>query len=184
MRELTPQVLGAVVRRFRDFAAAEDAVQEASLAAAMQWPRDGLPDNPRAWLTQAAFRRMADHIRSESARRRREGELALEEGSLLRRIDGYRDGASGRRHARPSLHVLPSGVESSFGDRADVAGSGRLDHSGDRPRVSGARTHNGPANQPGQAKYQEFGHSLPTANVRGASAAPARGSTRPIPHMQ
>ena len=69
LRELTPQVLGIVVRRFRDFAAAEDAVQEASLAAAMQWPRDGLPENPRAWLTQVAFRRMTDHIRSESARR-------------------------------------------------------------------------------------------------------------------
>ena len=78
LRELTPQVLGTVVRRFRDFAAAEDAVQEASLAAAMQWPRDGLPENPRAWLTQVAFRRMADHIRSESARRRRESEVALE----------------------------------------------------------------------------------------------------------
>ncbi len=78
LRELTPQVLGTVVRRFRDFAAAEDAVQEASLAAAMQWPRQGLPDNPRAWLTQVAFRRMADHIRSESARRRRESEVALE----------------------------------------------------------------------------------------------------------
>ena len=70
--------LGTVVRRFRDFAAAEDAVQEALLAAAMQWPREGLPDNPRAWLTQVAFRRMADHIRSESARRRRESEVALE----------------------------------------------------------------------------------------------------------
>jgi RNA polymerase sigma factor (sigma-70 family) len=78
LRKLTPQVLGTVVRRFRDFAAAEDAVQEASVAAAMQWPRDGPPDNPRAWLTQVAFRRMADHIRSESARRRREGEVALE----------------------------------------------------------------------------------------------------------
>ncbi|MGH9846461.1 MAG: RNA polymerase sigma factor [Blastocatellia bacterium] len=78
LRELTPQVLGTVVRRFRDFAAAEDAVQEASLAAAMQWPREGLPANPRAWLTQVAFRRMADHIRSESARRRRENEVALE----------------------------------------------------------------------------------------------------------
>ena len=77
LRELTPQVLGTVVRRFRDFAAAEDAVQEASLAAAMQWPREGTPDNPRAWLTQVAFRRMADHIRSESARRRRENEAAL-----------------------------------------------------------------------------------------------------------
>ncbi len=78
LRELTPQVLGTVVRRFRDFAAAEDAVQEASLAAAMQWPREGPPANPRAWLTQVAFRRMADYIRSESARRRRENEVALD----------------------------------------------------------------------------------------------------------
>jgi RNA polymerase sigma factor (sigma-70 family) len=79
LRDLMPRVLGTVVRKFRDFAAAEDAVQEASLAAAMQWPRDGLPDNPRAWLTQVAFRRMADHIRSESARRQRESDAAVEE---------------------------------------------------------------------------------------------------------
>jgi RNA polymerase sigma factor (sigma-70 family) len=79
LRELTPQVLGTVIRRFRDFAAAEDSVQEASLAAAVQWPRDGLPDNPRAWLTHAAFRRMADHIRGESARRRRESDVASAE---------------------------------------------------------------------------------------------------------
>lgn len=78
LRELTPQVLGIVVRRFRDFAAAEDAVQEASIAAVMQWPQDGLPENPRAWLTQVAFRKMTDHIRSESARRRRETEVAEE----------------------------------------------------------------------------------------------------------
>jgi RNA polymerase sigma factor (sigma-70 family) len=78
LRELTPQVLGIVVRRFRDFAAAEDAVQEASIAAVLQWPRDGFPDNPRAWLTQVAFRKMTDHIRGESARRRRETEVAEE----------------------------------------------------------------------------------------------------------
>src|SRR5215469_2127075 len=78
LRELTPQVLGNVMRRFRDFGAAEDAVQEASIAAVMQWPRDGVPENPRAWLTQVAFRKMADHIRSESARRRRETEVAEE----------------------------------------------------------------------------------------------------------
>jgi RNA polymerase sigma factor (sigma-70 family) len=78
LRELRPQALGTIVRRFRDFAAAEDAVQEASLAAAVQWPREGIPDNPPAWLTQVAFRRMADNIRSESARRRRESELAME----------------------------------------------------------------------------------------------------------
>ncbi len=78
LRELTPQVLGIVVRRFHDFAAAEDAVQEASIAAVMQWPRDGVPGNPRAWLAQVAFRKMADHIRSESARRQRETEVAEE----------------------------------------------------------------------------------------------------------
>jgi RNA polymerase sigma factor (sigma-70 family) len=78
LRELTPQVLGIVARRFRDFAGAEDAVQEASIAAASQWPHDGLPENPRAWLTTVASRRMTDHIRSESARRRHEGEAALE----------------------------------------------------------------------------------------------------------
>jgi RNA polymerase sigma factor (sigma-70 family) len=72
LRDLTPQVLGAVVRKFRDFANAEDAVQEALLAASLQWPREGLPDNPRAWLTQVAFRRMTDHIRRESSRRRYE----------------------------------------------------------------------------------------------------------------
>lgn len=78
LRELTPQVLGTVVRRFHDFAAAEDAVQEASLAAALQWPREGLPNNPRAWLTQVAFRRLTDQIRSDSARRERETESARE----------------------------------------------------------------------------------------------------------
>jgi RNA polymerase sigma factor (sigma-70 family) len=91
LRELTPQVLGIVARRFRDFAAAEDAVQEASLAAATQWPRDGLPENPRAWMTQVAFRRMTDHIRSESARRRRESEAALEMDQLAPPVDAARE---------------------------------------------------------------------------------------------
>jgi RNA polymerase sigma factor (sigma-70 family) len=91
LRDLTPQVLGVVVRRFRDFAAAEDAVQEASVAAATQWPRDGLPQNPRAWLTQVAIRRMTDHIRSESARRHRESEAALEMDQLALPVDAACD---------------------------------------------------------------------------------------------
>jgi RNA polymerase sigma factor (sigma-70 family) len=73
LRELTPQVLGSVIRRSGDFAAAEDAVQEALLAAALHWPADGVPDNPRGWLIQAAMRRRTDEVRSEQARRRREG---------------------------------------------------------------------------------------------------------------
>jgi RNA polymerase sigma factor (sigma-70 family) len=82
LRDLTPQVLGAVIRRFRDFAAAEDAVQEALLAAALQWPREGVPDNPRAWLIHVASRRMTDHLRSDLARRRRETAAAMESGSV------------------------------------------------------------------------------------------------------
>lgn len=76
LRGLAPQVLGATIRRFRDFGAAEDAVQESLLAAAVQWPRDGLPENPRAWLIQVAARRMTEHIRQEMARRRRESKVA------------------------------------------------------------------------------------------------------------
>jgi predicted RNA polymerase sigma factor len=72
LRELAPQVLGCVVGRYGDFAAAEDAVQDALIAAAVQWPRDGLPENPRGWLIQVASWRMTDHWRSEAARRRRE----------------------------------------------------------------------------------------------------------------
>ncbi|HEY4186480.1 MAG TPA: sigma-70 family RNA polymerase sigma factor [Polyangia bacterium] len=72
LRELAPQVLGAVVRRFHDFAASEDAVQEALIAAAARWPGDGLPDNPRGWLIQVAARRIVDHVRAEAARRQRE----------------------------------------------------------------------------------------------------------------
>ena len=75
LRELTPQVVAAVTRRYGDFAAAEDAVQEALVAAAQQWPR-GIPDDPRAWLIHVASRRMLDHVRSEIARRRREHETA------------------------------------------------------------------------------------------------------------
>ena len=78
LRELAPQVLGVVIRRFRDFADAEDAVQEALLAAALQWPKEGTPDNPRAWLIQVASRRMTDRLRSELARRRRETAVATE----------------------------------------------------------------------------------------------------------
>jgi len=72
LRDLAPIVLAAVIRRFGDFSAAEDAVQDALLAAAMQWPREGVPENPRGWLIQVAARRCTDHLRAELARRRRE----------------------------------------------------------------------------------------------------------------
>jgi len=72
LRELAPRVLGVVTRRSGDFTAAEDAVQEALIAASLQWPKAGVPESPLAWLIQVARRRMTDHIRADSARRERE----------------------------------------------------------------------------------------------------------------
>ncbi|HEX6346539.1 RNA polymerase sigma factor [Umezawaea sp.] len=76
VRDLAPQVLGALVRRYGGFDTCEDAVQEALLAAALQWPVEGVPDNPRAWLVTVASRRRTELWRSESARRRREEAVA------------------------------------------------------------------------------------------------------------
>ncbi|HEX2131593.1 MAG TPA: DUF6596 domain-containing protein [Actinophytocola sp.] len=76
LRELAPRVLGAVVRRYGHFDTAEDAAQEALLAAATQWPRDGVPDNPLGWLVTVASRRLTDLLRNEQARQRREDTVA------------------------------------------------------------------------------------------------------------
>jgi RNA polymerase sigma factor (sigma-70 family) len=72
LRGLAPQVLGALIRRYGDFADAEDAVQEALIAAATTWPAGGRPDSPLGWLITVAARRLANQYRSDDARRRRE----------------------------------------------------------------------------------------------------------------
>ena len=79
LREQAPQILGVLVRRFGDFDSAEDAVQEALIAAARHWPAEGVPSNPRGWLIQTAVRKMTDQLRSEQARRRREDAAAMAE---------------------------------------------------------------------------------------------------------
>jgi RNA polymerase sigma factor (sigma-70 family) len=79
LRDLAPQVLGSLARRYCDFAAAEDAVQEALLAAALHWPREGIPAKPRGWLIQTAERRLIDQRRSERSRRDREARASLQE---------------------------------------------------------------------------------------------------------
>ena len=72
LQELAPQVLAAVARRHGRFDLAEDATQEALIAAAQQWPEEGVPDNPRGWLIAVATRRLIDAVRAEAARTRRE----------------------------------------------------------------------------------------------------------------
>jgi RNA polymerase sigma factor (sigma-70 family) len=78
LRQFAPQVLGSLVRRYGHFDLAEDAVQEALLAAALQWPEQGIPENPRGWLITVAVRRLTDELRSDEARRRREERAAAE----------------------------------------------------------------------------------------------------------
>ena len=72
LRDLAPAVLGALMRRHRDFGACEDAVQDALLAASMQWPAEGIPGNPKGWLLTVATRRLTDQVRADTARRLRE----------------------------------------------------------------------------------------------------------------
>jgi RNA polymerase sigma factor (sigma-70 family) len=78
LREHAPQVLAAVVRRYGEFDTCEDAVQEALLAAARQWPVEGVPEHPRSWLITVAARRRIEMLRNDAARRRREETLLAE----------------------------------------------------------------------------------------------------------
>jgi len=96
LRELTPRVLGALVRRYGHFDLAEDAVQEAMLAAVTQWPDEGVPENPTAWLVRVAARRLTDLLRSDDARARRESSvamLAVPESYVAPAADATRTGA-------------------------------------------------------------------------------------------
>ena len=72
LRDLAPRALGTIVRRYRDFSACEDAMQEALIAAASQWPERGMPENPAGWLVHVASRRLTDEVRANAARRLRE----------------------------------------------------------------------------------------------------------------
>jgi len=127
LRELTPQVLGALVRRYGRFEGCEDAVQEAVLAAAVQWPAEGVPGNPRGWLTTVASRRLIDQVRSDSARREREEQVWASE-TVPDDVPDTDDTWSCSSCAATDAHR-------GLADRADAARRRRPDHRGDRPRV-------------------------------------------------
>jgi predicted RNA polymerase sigma factor len=126
LRELAPQVLGALVRRHGQFDACEDAVQEVLLAASLQWPAEGVPGRPRSWLLTVASRALVDGWRADNARRRREiavaldpADRALAAGLAADRAGGERDDtlallflcchpALSRRHSSRSPCVQPA----------------------------------------------------------------------------
>ncbi|MCW2640594.1 MAG: polymerase subunit sigma-24, partial [Dactylosporangium sp.] len=95
LRELAPQFLGALVRRYGQIDWCDDATQEALLAASVQWRTEGIPDNPRGWLITVAARRLVDQVRAEQSRRRREQSLvaATPQAELLGRPADAEPGA-------------------------------------------------------------------------------------------
>ena len=176
LRELTPQVLGTLVRRHGQFEGCEDAVQEAVLAATVQWPDEGVPDNPRGWLTTVASRRLIDQMRSEQARREREWATATE--VVPEDVPGTDD----------TLVLLFLCCHPTLTAASQTAltlrGGRRPDHRRDRPRVPGAGGHDGGQDQPGQAAHQGRRQLVQPAGRRGARGAAAGRPARALPDLQ
>ena len=133
-------MLSALVRHYGHFDLAEEAVQEALLAAAQQWPEEGVPDNPRGWLIRVGSRRLTDLLRSESARRKREenaANLAAPEEFVAAGPDledpGGRDDTLDL-----AVPLLPSRAVGGVADRLDVKGCRRSHHRADRRWILGA----------------------------------------------
>ncbi len=166
VRRLAPEVLGALVRRYGHFDESEDAVQEALVAAAVQWPVEGRPTSPKAWLLTVAARRLANRLRSDDARRRREQTEAVPPP----------DGASGpgtvgRRHPDAAVSLLSPGVVAIGAGRPHAAGSRRSDHRRDRPRLPRAGSDDGAAHQLGPSN--ESGTAAPRSGCPRTRSAPS-----------
>ncbi len=150
-----------LVRRSGDLADAEDALQEAMLAAAAQWPEQGVPDNPRAWLVVVGQNKLVDRYRSEEARRRREELVATMDGV------GTGDAPDAGRLPAAALRLLPPGAQPGVGRRAHAALGGRAVDGGDRAGVPGARGDDGAAAQPGAPDAARAGRAVPDAGRPG-----------------
>ena len=151
-------MLAALVRRYGDFDTAEDALQEALLAAARQWPADGVPANPTGWLITVASRRLVDQWRAEQARAERERLVASRTppGELTAPAADTAGGvAAGGRLGHPAAAVLPPGAAPARAGGSDAAGHRRPEHRADRPRVPGARGHHGAADQPREGTLRQ-----------------------------
>ena len=166
LRALVPRVLAGLVRRGEDFDAAEDALQEALLEALRVWPEHP-PDDPRAWLTTVATRRLVDARRSEAARQRREETMHAEPPP------GRHGG--GRRHPLPALLLLPPRPRARLPGGADPARRRRPHHARDRRRLLRPRGDDGAADQPRQAH--------PARAPPGPARRPRRRAARALPRL-
>ena len=157
-------------------------MQEALLAAALQWPREGVPEQP-ARLADPGRRAADDRSHAQRdgappARDARSASRGARASSRRCRAPDSGDGEEQRRHAGAALHVLPSGADAAVGHRADAARGRRPDDRGDRQRVPGARGDDGAADQPGEAdasRRRACRSSMPT-DARARRAARRRAA--------
>ena len=159
VRDHAGRLAAALVRLTGDFAAAEDLVQDAVLAALEHWPVEGIPDRPDAWLFTVARRRGLDQLRRADNYRAKLAELRPPAAG------------GGGRAAAADLHLLPPGAAADRADRADAAGGVRADHGPDRARRSWSRRPRWRSGSPGPS-----GRS-PTPASRTGSRTPTSSAT-------
>jgi predicted RNA polymerase sigma factor len=179
LRDLAPQVLGAVVRQFHDFAASEDAVQEALIAAAVQWPRDGVPDNPRSWLIRVAQRRLVDQLRSEASRRKLAAAVAEETRTAVAPADGELD-----INPNDTLVLLFMCCHPALTSASAIALTFArwASHDGrDREVVSGPGADHRSTHQPRKGDHQGIHHPVPGARRGRTGGTPQLGSAHAVP---
>jgi predicted RNA polymerase sigma factor len=136
-RRWAPDLLAALARRYGDFDAAEDAVQDALLAAVRQWPIDGVPDNPKGWLITVASRRLMDQWRSNRARTDRQ-QLVAQQIPVEQMLGPAADAPDiASRDDSLSLLLLccHPALTSTLTGGLDIAGRGGVEHRADRARV-------------------------------------------------
>ena len=186
LRPLVPQVLGALTRRYGHFDQAEEATQEALLAAARQWPEQGTPDDPKAWLITVASRRLTDLLRSEDGRRRREERADLRDAAADQTTPAHHDRtvADHGRHAHGPVPLLPPGAVGTVAAGPDAARRRRPHHGRDRGGVPRARVDHGPTHQPSQADRRRRRRPVRDARRRRPDRAPDDRRPRALPDVQ
>ena len=176
LREAAPRVLAAVVRRFGDFADSEDAVQEAMIDAARQWPAEGHAGEPDRVADRGG---LATDDRPDPRRLRPAGARGAARGRA-----GARPGRRGRRHPGADLHVLPAGALARLGDRPHPARGRRPHHRRDRRRLPRPGDDDGTADRAGEADRRRGRRAVRPAGAGGTGGATARRARRPLPDLQ
>ena len=179
------RIVATVIRLIGDFDLAEEATQEAFATAVEQWPRDGVPHNPRAWIIE---HRAAQGDRSNPPPRRALPTARRTEphprGRGRTRTRLIRGGARARRASAPDLHLLPSGARAGGAGRAVAADAVRTDDRRNRARLSGPACDDGAAAGARQAQDSHGRHPLRNSAARGAARADRRRDRGHLPGLQ